>query len=249
MLSPYYNNQNVLSNFLPKIKINILNSYLISKEEKLLNLNNPYGINITKYIIIKYFLSLILFVILFYNSRNILISIILFFIMFFLPDFLVYLFKKNESIMLVNEISNIVQNIILSLSSNMSLYDSLYSSINVIKYERFKTEFNDFLNRYKMYNYNILKAVNNFENKFNSYEFNMFLSILVECEKEGNYIELLENFNETLEIRYIKNLNVEYMKNMAITILAIITALFNSFLVVGYPIIYEITSNIFEMFK
>lgn len=244
---------NKVSNFfyyiLLKIKFKRLKTYFISKEKNLQDIGNPYGIDIVKYLFIKYILSFILFFILFYNSKSILYSIILFLIIYFFPDILVSLFKINESSKLINEISNIVQNIILSLSANMSLYNSLFSSINLIKYNRFKIEFGNFINRYKMYNYNILKAVNNFENKFSSYEFKMFLSILVECEKEGNYIELLENFNESLEIRYIKSVNFQYIKNLSLTMFSIIVSLLNSLFIVGYPIIYEITSNMYKMFK
>lgn len=244
---------NKVSNFfyyiLLKIKFKRLKTYFISKEKNLQDIGNPYGIDIVKYLFIKYILSFILFFILLYNSKSILYSIILFLIIYFFPDILVSLFKINESSKLINEISNIVQNIILSLSANMSLYNSLFSSINLIKYNRFKIEFGNFINRYKMYNYNILKAVNNFENKFSSYEFKMFLSILVECEKEGNYIELLENFNESLEIRYIKSVNFQYIKNLSLTMFSIIVSLLNSLFIVGYPIIYEITSNMYKMFK
>lgn len=244
---------NKVSNFfyyiLLKIKFKRLKTYFISREKNLQDIGNPYGIDIVKYLFIKYILSFILFFILFYNSKSILYSIILFLIIYFFPDILVSLFKINESSKLINEISNIVQNIILSLSANMSLYNSLFSSINLIKYNRFKIEFENFINRYKMYNYNILKAVNNFENKFSSYEFKMFLSILVECEKEGNYIELLENFNESLEIRYIKSVNFQYIKNLSLTMFSIIVSLLNSLFIVGYPIIYEITSNMYKMFK
>lgn len=173
----------------------------------------------------------------------------MFFIIFFLQDILIYIYKKNESNKLISEISNIVQNIILSLSANMSLYNSLVSSIDVIKYSRFRLEFIDFINKYKMYNYNMIEAVNGFEKKFNTYEFNMFLSILIECEKEGNYVELLENFNKTLDIRYFKALNIQYAKNLSVTLIAIILALTNSFLIVGYPIISEISTSLFDMFK
>lgn len=173
----------------------------------------------------------------------------MFFIIFFLPNCLIYIFEKKESIKLINEISNIVQNIILSLSANMSLYDSLISSSNIIKYDRFKNEFLNFIDKYKMYNYSILKAVNSFEKKFDTFEVNMFLSILIECEKEGKYIELLENFEKSLEIRYFKYLNVQSIKSNFIMILAIIISLINCFFVVGFPMIYEIYKNLFEIFS
>ena len=100
-----------------------------------------------------------------------------------------------------------------------------------------------------MYNYNMLEAINCFEKKFDAYEFNMFLSILVECEKEGNFIELLENFNKTLDIRYFKFLNMQYSKKLSVTLVAIIIALVNSFVIVGYPIISEISTSLYNIFE
>lgn len=242
-------NNSLVLDIIYNLKLEKIKAFIISKQQKLFDIGKPYGINISTYIFIKYFISILLFVILLYNSRNVVISAVMFFIIFFLQDVLIYFYKRNESNKLISEISNVVQNIILSLSANMSLYNSLLSSINVIKYNRFKLEFIDFINKYKMYNYSILESVNGFEKKFDTYEFDMFLSILVECEKEGNYIELLENFNKTLDIRYFKFLNMKYAKNLSITLIAIILALANSFLIVGYPIISEISTSLLDMFK
>lgn len=235
--------------FISKIKFCFIKKYLISKHDKLINVGNPYGLNLFKYIVIKYFLSTFLFITLLYNSRNILFALLMFLSMYYLLDILIYIFERYETPKLINEISNVVQNIILSLSANMSLYDSLKSSIDVIKYDRFKSEYINFINKYKMYNYNMIIAVNDFEKKFNTYEFNMFLSILIECEKEGKYIELLENFEKSLEVRYYKYLNVQSFKTTFVIFLAIIVALFNSFLVIGYPIMFEIIANISEIFS
>lgn len=231
-----------------KTKFYSINKYLISKQEKLINSGNLYGLNLFKYIIIKYFLSTFLFFTLFYNSKNFFLSIIIFLIIFFLLDILIYVFEKNEGSKLVNEISNIVQNIILSLSANMSLYDALISSINIIKYERFKKEYIEFINKYRMHNYNMVLAVNEFEKKFNTYEFNMFLSILIECEKEGKYIELLENLEKSLEIRYFKYLEIQSIKNTFVIVFAIIIALLNSIAIIGYPMIIEIFTSVNEIF-
>ncbi len=235
--------------FFAKLKLEKIKSYVELKNKKLIDIGEPYGINISKYMIIKYFISVLLFVILLFNSKNFSISIILFLTIFFLQDFLIYYYIKNEANKLIYEISNIVQNIILSLSANMSLYDSLLSSINIIKYKRFKVEFMSFINKYKMYNYSILDAVNYFENKFDTYEFNMFLSILIECEKDGNYVNLLENFSKTLEVRYFKVLNVQYIKNLSVMLFSIIISLIDSFLIVGYPIFSEISISLMDTFK
>ena len=161
-----------------KSNLNKTINYFTKIQSLINNLGNPYGLNLKKYIIIKYFLSIALFIIMYINSKNFIISILLFLSIFLLPDILISIYSKNESIIIINEISNIVQNIIISLSANMTLYDSLKSSINVINYNRLKNEYSRFIDNYMMYNFDILKAISIFSSKFKSYEFNMFLSLL-----------------------------------------------------------------------
>ena len=183
------------------------------------------------------------------NSKNIILSIILFLCLFFLPNILIYFYSKNESIIIINEISNIVQNIILSLSANMTLYDSLKNSINVISYNRFKEEYSKFVENYMMYNFNILKAIEIFSTRFKSFEFDMFLSLLSQGEKEGNMTEILETFSDSLELTYLKNLKFTSSKRTITIIVSTIFLLIDSFAIVLYPIVMEISTSFTKMFR
>jgi len=226
-----------------------INYYFEKIESKLKNLGNPYGLNLKKYIIIKYLISIALVIIMYINSKNLFISIILFLFIYFLPNILISTHSKNESIIINSEISNIVQNIILSLSAKMTLYDSLKSSVNSISYNRLKKEYSKFVENYIMYNFNILKAISIFSDKFNSYEFYMFLSLLAQGEKEGNMIEILDTFYDSLQLTYLKNLKYKSSKRSIMIVLSTIVVLINSFVIVLYPIIIEISSSFAEMFK
>lgn len=224
-------------------------NYFNKIQNLLNNLGNPYGLNLKKYIIIKYLLPIALFIIMYINSKNFLTSIILFISIFILPNILIFIYSKNESIIIINEISNIVQNIIISLSANMTLYDSLKASINVINYNRFRQEYSRFVENYMMYNFDILKAISIFSLKFNSFEFNMFLSLLSQGEKEGNMVQIFETFSDSLELSYFKNLKYKSSTRTLMIVISTIILLINSFAIVLYPIIVEISSSFVEMFK
>lgn len=226
-----------------------INYYFEKIKNNLNNIGNPYGLNLKKYIIIKYLISIALLVIMYINSKKFFVSIILFLFIYFLPNILISLHLKNESIIINNEISNIVQSIILSLSANMTIYDSLKSSINSIGYNRLKKEYSKFVEDYMMYNFNIFKATAIFSNKFNSYEFYTFLSLLTQGEKEGNMVEILETFYDSLQLSYIRNLKYKSSTRTIMIIISTIIILINSFVIVLYPIIIEISSSFTQMFK
>ena len=226
-----------------------LNSYLNKIKNRLDNIGNPYGLNLKKYISIKYFISIVVFIAMYINSKNIILSILLFCIMFFLPNILIFMHLKNESFIINSEISNIVQNIILSLSAKMTFYDSLKTAKNWINYNRLQKEYSNFIENYMMYNFNIFKAISIFSKKFNSYEFNTFLSLLLQGEKEGNMLEVLENFYDSLQLIYYKNLKYKSSKRSLLIILATIILLINSFAIVLYPMAIEISSSFTQIFK
>ena len=150
---------------------------------------------------------------------------------------------------IINDISNIVQNIVLSLSANMLLYDSLKNSVDNIENKRFKKEYSIFVNNYRMYNFNIVKAVDEFSQKFSFYEFNMFLSLLIQGEKEGNLLELLESFIENLDITYFKYLKYKSTQRLVVIIFTTFISIVNSFLIVLYPIVIQVSQSFTDIFK
>ena len=131
----------------------------------------------------------------------------------------------------------------------MTLYDSLKSSINVINYNRLKNEYSRFIDNYMMYNFDILKAISIFSSKFKSYEFNMFLSLLSQGEKEGNLIQILETFSDSLELSFFKVLKYKTSTRTIMIIVATLVLLINSFAIVLYPIIVEISTSFVDIFK
>ncbi|MEG2348096.1 MAG: hypothetical protein RSB67_00420 [Clostridia bacterium] len=222
---------------------------MIQKSNVLKDIGNPYGINIKKYIIIKYIISTIILIILLTRKTNIVYSIIYFMAFYFLPDILIIIYRKNEDVKITNQISNIVQSQILSLSSGMPIYESLKASISSISNKRFKFEFSTFLDNYQLFNFNIQKAIYEFEKKFTSIEFKMYISILLQSEKEGKILENLEIFSDTLDFSYFKYLKFKSVKKIALISVCTIVSLLNSFLVIMYPIGIQISENLIQIFK
>lgn len=227
---------------------NYIKVYLNGVKEKLELLEYPYGFTLVRYIIIKYLLSFFVFVCLLLRSQNITLSFVFLVLLFFLPNYLIYSYSKSENLKLISQISNIVQSLIISLSASVPLKEALKISINVIKYDRFKKAYEKFINDYIMYNLNMRMAIENFSKKFNSYEFNMFISILSDLDKEGNMIEGLEIFSGTLENLYFKYLRYKASKNFLLVSFSTVISLINIFAIVAYPMFIQISDGLKNIF-
>ena len=249
--SKYVNSNKLNSNtILSKILEgnNFFSSYLNSVNNKIVALENPYGLNLSKYILIKYFISILFLIVIYFRSKNIFLSLILFFILFFIPNILISSFKRKENLNLIGEISNIVQSLILSLETNISIHQALEISYHTLKYKRFKENYKKFVDNYMLYNLNTKRALEDFSKKFNSYEFNMFVSILLDSNKNIGLKEGLEAFSKTLDVVYFKYLRYRQEKNFLIVSLFTVVSLINIFLLVGYPMAMQISDGFKNLF-
>ena len=130
----------------------------------------------------------------------------------------------------------------------MTIHESLKISVNTVKYKRLKEYLEMFILDYEMYNFNIEKCINNIQDKFNCIEFDMFLDILIQGEKEGKLIENLEMFSENLELSYFKTLKYKESKRMMYVIFSCVIAVINISFITLYPMISEISKNINNIF-
>lgn len=142
-----------------------------------------------------------------------------------------------------------MDNLILSLSCKISFHEALKISSESIIYPRLKFEYKNFINNYLMYNFDIIKSTEEIKEKFEFYEFNMFLSIIIDCQKEGNYVENLEAFSNTLEMLYFKSLKYNQAKRILFISFATIISLINILVIVMYPIILTVLENMTYIFK
>jgi len=255
LISAYYisiKSKFIISNkYLSSIKLNIgfFESNSTKYKNILNNLGNPYGINLLKFNFIKYIISPLVFILVFFRSHNIVLALIYFLCFFGIPNFLIYIYTKNESIKIISDISEVSNNLKLALSCNIPLHESLKYVKDNIEYARFREGFNLFINDYLMYNFNMIKAIDNFKLKFNSYEFNMFLNIILQGDKEGKTIESLTIFSETLELSYFKYLKYKEAKRIIFVTIASIISLINITILAIYPIIIQITENLQNIFN
>lgn len=235
--------------YLSKNKKNFFNNYINKIETKLFNLGYPYKLTTKKYILLKYFLSIIIVFIAVLNYRSLKIPLIIFLISFFTPDYLIYSYTKNEKNILINEIKNLTNSLVLSLSAYSSLEYGLNIAKAILTHDRFIQEFDKFIYEYKMYGYNIKRAASNLERKFNSYELSLFLSTLVQGDGEGNLLEDLQKFSETLDLNYFKYLKKKSAERLMYVTLGTIISLVNIVLVVMYPIFKQVVDNLQVIFS
>lgn len=237
------------NNTFSQMKFKFLETNFQKYKVILTNLDNPYGINFLKFKLLKCVISPIVFILVFYRFNNWILSLIYFLCFFYLPNFLIYIYTKNESFKIINDISEISNNLRLALSCNIPLNESLKYVKSNIKQKRFKKSFEVFTNDYLMYNFNITKAVDNFKLKFKSYEFNMFLNIFVQGEKEGKMVESLTIFCDTLELSYFKYLKYNEAKRVLFVTISAIFSLINILILTIYPIVIQISENLQNIFN
>lgn len=235
--------------YLSKNKKNFVSSYINKIESKLFNLGYPYKLSTKKYIVFKYLLSTVIFIVGILNYKSIKIPLILFLIFFFTPNYLLYSYTKNEKNILINEVKNLTNSIVLSLSAYGTLEYALNIARNALTYPRFIAELDKFIYEYKMYGYNIKLAAINLEKKFNSYELSLFLSTLIQGDAEGNLLENLEKFSETLELNYFKYLKKKSAERLMYVTLGTVLSLVNIVLVVMYPIFKQVLDNLQVIFS
>lgn len=234
---------------IPLKKLKFLNPYILKINNKLFNLGYPYGLNFTKYFIIKYIFSVIAVIVLSLRGSNIFTILLYFTIVFYLPQFIIFIYSRKERNQVIESISYVIQSMILSKSSNMSTYDALIVSSSNIPYKRFKIEFEDFIQRYKMYNYEFSKASTTLIEKFNCYELKLFLSTIVKSDKEGELEENLEAFFVIIEPLVTKNKITQIRKSSVYITAGAMLLLLNTFAIIMYPIGMQIFINISDLLK
>ena len=237
----------------PKLKLksmpHFINRYLSNIRRSLLDLSNPFGLSLKKYIFIKYVLSIVFFIVSIINKNNSLVSITILVIVYFMPNILIKIFKNNERILVIKNLRKIVNAIIISLSASLTLEDSIKSCVEIIDYIRLKKEFEIFIRNYRIYGYNMRKAITILKQKFNYYEVELFLSTLLNGESDGNLMESLEKYNMVLDMSYSKYLAKEKSNRLLYLTFGTILSLINIIIIVMYPMFIEVTENLKMIFS
>lgn len=157
---------------------------------------------------------------------------------------IIYIFNKKQNIKMVIDVDSICQILILSMSIQMPLYEALRLCINAIKYDKFKNEFEKFVNSYILYNFNMSKAIDEFSDKFNCYEFKLLLGILNQIESNGNIIENLEYLSKIIELSYQKFLKYIQTINSVYVGISLVLSLIDIMMIIIYPLFSQISQNL-----
>ena len=230
-------------------KTKFLNSYKNKIESKLFNLGFPYKLTTQKYLIVKYLFSLFIALLAFINYKDIKAFVIFYTLTFFAPDFLLFNFKNNEKNILLNEVKNLTESIILNLSAYATLEQALIKSKIALKYPRFINAYDKFIYEYKMNGYDLKEATYNLETKFSSYELSLFLTTLIQGDIEGNLLENLKKFSDTLELNYFKYLKKKSAQRIMYVTLGTVLSLVNIVLVVMYPMFKQVLDSLQILFN
>lgn len=223
--------------------------YVLKVKNKLSNLDYPYNLKFKNYLIIKYIFSVICLIISIINKNNIVISLSVFCIIFYLPNLLIKMFKNNEKITIINELRNITNAIMISLSASVPFEEAINNAISVIKNKRLRKNYEIFASNYRLSGYNLQKSINQLLEKFDYYEVDLFASTLINSEKEGNVMQALIKYNVILDISYSKYLSKENSKRLMYLTSGTVISLFNIIVIVMYPIFVEVSTNLQMIFK
>ncbi len=215
---------------------------------KLNNLNYPFNLTVKKYVFIKYIIPIIVLIIIYIRSFNLVFSLFYFMFFFFIPDIFIYLYKKKEYIYILSDLSKITNNLILTTSTEMTICESLRTCLILITNKQFKKEFEKFLTNYEMYNLNMQKAMKTMRKKFSFLEYNMFCDLLLQGENDGKLLENLEMFSKTLDLSYFKILKYKESKRMSVVIISCLFCIINIALITLFPLYMQITENITNLF-
>lgn len=161
---------------------------------------------------------------------------------------MIYSFKKSEKVLIINELNGLVNNICICLLAHATLRDALDVSVKAIGYKRLREELQRFVRGYEAYCYDIQKASNILDGKFESYELDMFIGILKQSEKEGNILENLEKFSTILDLSYFKYLKRQSAKRLLNVTLGTVLLLVDIALIVMYPIFVQVMQNLQTIF-
>jgi len=238
--------KNILLNSKKQIsyKKSYTSKYANRVESKLFNLGFPYKLNAKRYLVVKYILSILLFIFSYLNYKNLKIPCVLFITIFFIPDYLIHSYIKKEKYILINEIKGIVNSLILCLSSHTTLEQALKQSCIGIKYIRLKHNYITFVKEYQMNGYKLQRPSKTLESKFKTYELTLFLGTLIQGEREGNLLESLEKYRDTLELNYFKYLKRKMAANLLYVAFGTILSLINIVAIVMYPILVQVLNNL-----
>lgn len=182
------------------------------------------------------------------NYSNKLVALVIWFISFFYLDYMIYSFKKSENILIINELKGLVNSLTICLSAHTMLKDALDISVKSLGYKRLREELQKFVRSYEVYGYDIQKASNVLDGKFESYELDMFIGILKQSEKEGNVLENLEKFSTILDLSYFKYLKRQSAKRLFSMTLGTVLLLVDIALIVMYPIFVQVIQNLQTIF-
>ena len=224
-------------------------NFLKSKDKFLSKQGYPLNLNAISYYFVKILLSIIFSVSASINYNSLLVSIIFFLIGYFLVDIYIILNKKSRDTEICTDLLNVSNSISLQLSANITLKDSLKKQFEICKNKDFRKAMLEFATKYELSELNIEKSIKELQNKFDILEVNMFCNALMEYNKTGSIVEVLENLSEVLKDKYINKLKEDTRTKIVYITCGVILALGNIILIIFYPLFMSLGQGFNTIFN
>ena len=184
------------------------------------------------------------FIILFVFQHRIVLSIIIFLLIFFIPEILIQNSKRKEKKHIFKDLLTLINNLELSLTSNLTIYDSLKFSTSNLKYHRLKTKLENILDEFILYGYSLNRVKGVIDEVFNIEELNLVFSILNESTDIQNTVNLLEILRKNIKEKVFKSSNNFFVKENIKILMFSGVLLISTFAIVMYPIFFQIMSSL-----
>lgn len=229
-------------NFISKI------NFIKTKECFLSKQGYPLNLDVIRYYFIKILLLCMFFVVALINYNSFLYALILGFLAYFIIDLYILFNKKSRDTEICNDLLNVINSICLQVSAHISLKDSLKKQYENCINKDFKKAMIEFSAGYELSELNLDFAIQKLNNKFEILELDMFCNALIEYNKSGNIVDVLENLSEVLSNKQIAKMK-EVTRNKTIYItFGVIIALTNIILLTFYPLFVSIGQGFNKIF-
>ena len=229
-------------NFISKINFIKTKEYFLSKQ------GYPLNLDVIRYYFIKILLFCLFFIVALINYNSFFYALILGILAYFVIDLYILFNKKSRDTEICNDLLNVINSICLQVSAHISLKDSLKKQYENCINKDLKKAMIEFSAGYELSELNLDYAIQKLNNNFEILELDMFCNALIEYNKSGNIVDVLENLSEVLSNKQIAKMK-EVTRNKTIYItFGVIIALTNIILLTFYPLFVSIGQGFNKIF-
>lgn len=202
-----------------------------------------------KIVIIKLFLTIMLFIGGLNNYGSFSMGGIFALVSFFLPDIYLHILNESKKNKILLDLFNIVECLRLQLSAGIGLKEAMREIAELCVENDFRGAIQEMSLRYELSEYNINFAVMGLKKDYPYKEIELFASSLEgQVHNLGGY-DNFNNLSELLKERYLSNIEDNTNLKVFFIVISVIVILINLAILGSFPIIVEIMQNFEQIFS